>query len=65
MLNFEFLEKDLGLISPPYILWVIFQEKYFSCYFLLPYQTNIKRYINQREFGSFNVNSSRANKYSV
>ena len=29
------------------------------------YYTNIKQYIDQREFGSFNVNLSRANKCSV
>ena len=31
----------------------------------IPYYMNIKRYINQREFRSFNVNLSLANKYSV
>ena len=31
MLNFEFLEKGLGIVSPPH-LCMIFQEKCFSCY---------------------------------
>ena len=31
----------------------------------IPYYMNIKRYIKQREFRSFNVNLSRANKCSV
>ena len=33
MLNFNVLEKDLGLVFPPH-----FQEKSFSCYILLPDQ---------------------------
>ena len=33
--------------------------------FCLPNYANIKRQINQREFGTFNVNLSRANKWSV
>ena len=32
---------------------------------LLPYYTNIKRHINQHEFGSFNVVLSRVNRCSV
>ena len=34
MLNFNFPEKGLGLVSPPYFV-SDFQEKYFSCYILL------------------------------
>ena len=34
MLNFDFLEKILELVSP-HILWMIFQWKYLSCFFLL------------------------------
>ena len=33
MLNFDFLEKGLGIFSPPH--FIIFQEKGFSCYILL------------------------------
>ena len=33
MLKFNFLEKDLGIVSPPHFM--VFQEKYFSCYVLL------------------------------
>ena len=36
-----------------------------SSFMSISYYTNIKRYINQREFGSFNANLSRANKCSV
>ena len=34
MLNFDFLEKSLGIVSPPH-LGMIFPEIYFSCYILL------------------------------
>ena len=34
MLNFDFLEKILKLVSP-HILWMIFQWKYLSRFFLL------------------------------
>ena len=34
MLNFEFLEKGLGIVSPP-PLCINFQEKCFSCFNLL------------------------------
>ena len=34
-LNFDFLEKCLGIVSSlHYILWTIFQQKYLSCYIL-------------------------------
>ena len=36
MLNFEFLEKDVGIVSPPHC--IIFQEKCFLCYILLANQ---------------------------
>ena len=31
----------------------------------IPYYKNIEWYINQREFGSYNANLSRANKSTV
>ena len=34
MLNFDFLEIDLGIVSPPHFVYV-FQEKCFSCSILL------------------------------
>ena len=34
MLNFDFIEKVLGLVSLQYFVHD-FQEKYFSCYILL------------------------------
>ena len=34
MLNFDFLEIDLGIVSSPHFVYV-FQEKCFSCYVLL------------------------------
>ena len=34
MLNFDFLEKGLGIVSPSHFVYV-FQEKYFSSYILL------------------------------
>ena len=33
MLNFDFLEKSLGVVIPPHFLYV-FREKCFSCYIL-------------------------------
>ena len=32
MLNFDFLEKGLGIVPPPLILGMIFLEKCFSYY---------------------------------
>ena len=34
MLNFEFLEKSLELVSPPHFVYD-FLEKYFSCHILV------------------------------
>ena len=34
MLNFDFIEKGLGVVSPPNFVYD-FQEKCFSCYILL------------------------------
>ena len=35
MLNFDFLEKGLGIVSPPHVLYDFFQDKFFSSYILL------------------------------
>ena len=40
MLNFNFSEKGLGLISPPHSVYD-FQEKYFSCHNLLTAQISL------------------------
>ena len=40
MLSFEFLEKCLGIVSPPYFVYD-FQEKCFSCYILLTDQISL------------------------
>ena len=40
MLNFDFLKKGLGIVSD-HNLYMIFQEKYFSCYFLLTDQNSL------------------------
>ena len=44
MLNFDFLEKDLGIVSLPH-LCMIFQEKCFSCYTLLTNQISLPDYL--------------------
>ena len=38
MLNFDFLEKSLGIVSPSHLVCMIFPEKCFSCYILLTVQ---------------------------
>ena len=38
MLNFDFLEKDVGLVSP---LCMSFREKYCACYSLLTDQISL------------------------
>ena len=40
MLNFSFLEKGLGIVSPPYFV-LIFQQKCFSCYILVTDQISL------------------------
>ena len=35
MLNFDFLDKGLRIVSPAHFLCMICKEKYFSCYILL------------------------------
>ena len=35
MLNSDFLEKDMGIVSPPHFLYDFFLKKGFSCYILL------------------------------
>ena len=40
MLNFDFLEKALALVSPKYFVYD-FREKYFSCYILLTDQISL------------------------
>ena len=40
MLNFDFLKKGLGIVSPPH-LGMIFQEKYFSSFILLTDQISL------------------------
>ena len=40
MLNFEFLENGLGIVSPPHFVY-IFQEKPFSCYTRLTDQISL------------------------
>ena len=40
MINFNFSEKSLGLVSPPYFEYD-FQEKCFSCYILLTDQNSL------------------------
>ena len=40
MVNFNFLEKGLRLVSPPH-LCMIFQEKCFSCYILITDQISL------------------------
>ena len=40
MLNFDFLKKGLGIVSD-HNLYMIFREKYFSCYFLLTDQNSL------------------------
>ena len=40
MLNFDFLEKGLELVSPPYFMYD-FQEKCFSSYILLTDQMSL------------------------
>ena len=40
MLNFDFLEKSLGVVSPPHFLYD-FKEKSFSCYILLTDQISL------------------------
>ena len=44
MLNFDFTEKDLGIVFLP-ILCMIFEEKYFSCYTLLTDQISLPDYL--------------------
>ena len=39
MLNFEFLEKGLGIVSH-YIFFMVFQEKFFTSYTLLTDQVS-------------------------
>ena len=40
MLNFQFLEKGMRIVSPPHFAYD-FQEKYFSCYILLTDQISL------------------------
>ena len=40
MLNFDFLDNSLGIVSPPLFVYY-FQEKYFSCYTLLTDQISL------------------------
>ena len=40
MLNFNFSEKGLGLVSPPHFVYD-FQEKCLSCYILLTDQVSL------------------------
>ena len=40
MLNFEFLEKVLGLVTPPYYIYD-FSTKWFPCYILLTDQISL------------------------
>ena len=40
MLNFEFLEKGLGLVTPPYYIYD-FLTKWFPCYILLTDQISL------------------------
>ena len=40
MLNFNFSEKGLGLLSPPYFVYD-FSKKCFSCYILLTDQISL------------------------
>ena len=44
MLNFDFLEKGLGIVSPPYFMYG-FQEKCFSYYVLLTGQIYLPDYL--------------------
>ena len=44
MVNFNFPEKGLGLVFH-HILWMIFQEKCFSCYILLTDQISLSDYL--------------------
>ena len=45
MFNFDFSEKDLGIVSPPHFVYMIFQEKCLSCYILLNYKNLILQFI--------------------
>ena len=40
MLNFDFLDKGLGIVSPPLFVYYV-QEKDFSCYTLLTDQISL------------------------
>ena len=44
MLNFEFLEKSLELVSPPHFVYD-FLEKYFSCHILVTDQISLSDYL--------------------
>ena len=41
MLNFDFLEKGLGLVSPPYFVYDFSKKKYFMCFVLLTDQISL------------------------
>ena len=44
MLNFDFLEKGLGIVSPPHFMYD-FLRKCFSCYILLTDQMSSSDYL--------------------
>ena len=44
MLNFNFSEKGLGLVSQPHFVYD-FSRKCFSCYILLPDQISLSDYL--------------------
>ena len=44
MLNFNFSEKDLGLVSPPHFVYDI-QQKCFSCYIILTDQISLSDWL--------------------
>ena len=54
MLNFNFPEKGLGLVSPPH-LWTIFQEKFFSCYIPLTDQISLSDYLYFSRYWAISV----------
>ena len=48
MLNFDFFEKGLGIVSSPHFVYD-FSKKYFSCYIPLTDQMSLSGYLLLRE----------------
>ena len=46
MLNFDFLEKGLGITSPSHFVYDFSKNIYFSCYALLTDQMSLPDYVS-------------------